>query len=54
MKAALWCRVDIARQLLEHGANVHAVDENGWTALAAALVWQHDELVRMILVRAAT
>lgn len=42
--------VHFVRALLEHGANVHAVDANGRTALHHALLLEKAEMAQILLV----
>ena len=46
-------RLNIAKLLLNHGANLEAKDDNGWTALTYAVVRQDREAVRVLLDKGA-
>ena len=41
--------VDLALFLVEHGANVGVLDEDGWTRLHRASKNGHEELVRLLI-----
>jgi uncharacterized protein len=57
--AALHGRVEVVRMLLQHGANVHAKNAEGWTPLLSSMVHSRNhegesiEIVRMLLQRGA-
>jgi len=46
--ASLYDNVDVARVLMEHGADVSAQTEHGWTALHLAPKNGHTGLARML------
>jgi ankyrin repeat protein len=46
-------KVAIARLLIDHGANVHSADSNGWTPLHAASHGGHLGIVKLLLRRGA-
>ena len=53
MIAARRGHTDIARLLLEHGANINAADDGGSTALMEAALKGHTETVRLLVERGA-
>ena len=40
---------NVARQLLEQGANIVALDRNGWTAMMWATSMHHTDVVKVLL-----
>lgn len=46
MYAARSGSLDLSRLLLEHGANIHAVQRNQWTALMVAASSGHVDMVQ--------
>lgn len=54
LHAACWRNhIDVVRALLVAGANVHAVDQNGGTALDRALMQGHVDVVRVLVAAGA-
>jgi ankyrin repeat protein len=49
MEAARWGRVDAVRLLTESGANVNVTTGDGWTALHAACVGKHCNIIELLL-----
>lgn len=40
--------IRVMRLLLEHGANVNALDNDGWTPLHAAAHWEQEEACKIL------
>jgi ankyrin repeat protein len=53
MNAARWGRIDVARLLITSGANLNCKTEEAWTALHAACVGKHTEVVTLLLAQGA-
>jgi ankyrin repeat protein len=54
LRIAAWkCSAEAARLLLEHGADVNAPEDNGWTALHSAAMHGRHEIVGILLAAGA-